>query len=637
MNVSAQVSEDILVCELYNISLTYFTPGSTLVVLYSSLNYSQNASFMRTTCIKLLNKLHEKMMWPTLVTTSSMKDHMKTFEKPSSYIFLVHTLNDVKQQLNNIKLLFSVDVHGYILIIVFDDKIVKRYFYVKEIFHELKNQNILNAVVVIPNGIMSQNKYFPFTEKSNNCYFEVYANFMKYMPMSCEEEVQVKLVNQWNVQDKTIVRTNFFPNKMPRNFNGCPFQISTFEYEPMVMKPVNQTGEPFHYADGLEVRFLETILKPLNLVPSYRYPPPAGELWGKPVNGTYNGVFGEVVRGVSDATIVMNVLDIVRASFAVPVYPHIGLNLAWNVPCAKPMPRWSSLIRIFSPSVWLELCFTYIAASVFICIYSRLQLLMPRNYSNLQECFLNLWAVIMNVSVSSCIPTRNLFRIMFIFWVLYSFVITNLYLAFLTTFFVDPGLESELKAEEDLLKTDLSLGFHPHMAYRHSELKSLPYRKQIVFEDTRNGIRRLALKKDMAFLISTFVGSYSAIFLYPTADGKPGFCQLKEEFSRLWICIYLQKGSPLQETFSKNVLKVWESGMFEKWNRDIIYSGMLSARKRIHQSEGSGFAQFSLEHLQAAFYSLILGYLISLAIFVFELFIKCCFSRTLVYSVKTHL
>ena len=75
---------------------------------------------------KLLAKLHATLAWPTVVSTSFVKDQVKSYDKPGSYILIVHTVQDVFQQLSDIKSNFVLNIRAYFFIVAFKTVINNR-------------------------------------------------------------------------------------------------------------------------------------------------------------------------------------------------------------------------------------------------------------------------------------------------------------------------------------------------------------------------------------------------------------------------------------------------------------------------------------------------------------------------------
>ncbi|PSN37011.1 Ionotropic receptor 216 [Blattella germanica] len=624
---------------LYDISVRHFLPRGSLIVSYFELQDSMNgiSSNINLVVSELLKQLQHSMNWSFLLSTSLNKEKVKIQEKHDPYIVLVRSVHDMEKQINYIKLNLELDAHSTFLIALFPDSLITdRHYLAQEILTSLWSRNIFNAVVLLPVIKEFTQKIRPLFESSETILsFEIYTYFPFKPPDRCGKTVEAVLIelrfvgatNENSISNDSL----FFLSKIPRNFNGCVFRISTFEYRPMVMYPVNKTNEPFYYADGLEIRFVEAMLKAMNITPVYR-PPPGNKLWGTDVgkNGTWNGIFGEVQRGESDMSIAVNVLDPDRSRLADAVYPYLGMDLVWHVPCPKPMPYWSGLIRLFSLNLWLAFILVYVIFSVAFWLLVLLKRSSTSQYSSLEICLLSLWALILNMSASDGIPNSKVIRLTFLLWALYCFIMNNLYQAFLTSYFVDPGLEPALTTENELLNTDLKLGFHPHMALRHTELNSAPYRHQIPKDNVDEGLKRLAIKEDLAFLISPYVAGYKAYFTFMTADGKPGFCHLEEVFSIVWMSIYLQKGSPLFDIFNKYVPIVWQTGLVDKWHRDIINTAIITGHRAPTDTASDGDATgFSLKNLQSAFYALVLGYIVCVFSLLIEFIHKALISLNL--------
>ncbi|XP_069694746.1 probable glutamate receptor [Periplaneta americana] len=390
----------------------------------------------------------------------------------------------------------------------------------------------------------------------------------------------------------------------------------------MVMRPEINSCNELVYLDGLEIRLLNSVMEAINATLVY-HPALLGE-WGVRLeNGTWTGLFGNPINKVSDVSIGVAIVDAALWELADFTIPHLIFDMSWHVPCAKPIPRWTSLFRAFSTELWFMFVFVYFAVS--IVIWTTLWMIgieAKKSRTNLGICFLSMWAVVLGTSSSTFFPSKASIRFIFLIWVLYSLAINTVYQTYLTSFLIDPGLEKQFNTEEELINSNLKLGYHYFMGHRYKELLTQRYKRRMMCDDLERCFSRLAYRGDMALLMSVSVGRYKSIFKYSSPSGSPGFCHLKEVFAKVLIGMLLQKGSPFLEVFNAVVLRLSEAGMMGYWWNDIIHMAFLTGNTHLTSSDSESYSQLSTVHMQSAFYSLLLGYLLSIIIAACEIAVK---------------
>jgi len=85
-------------------------------------------------------------------------------------------------------------------------------------------------------------------------------------------------------------------------------------------------------------------------------------------------------------------------------------------------------------------------------------------YQSLSNCFHNVWAVFVGVSVPQQLTTSNL-RVFFFLYVSFCFAISTVFQAFFVSYLVEPKYERKLDTLEDLLDSDVVYGYHQIFNY----------------------------------------------------------------------------------------------------------------------------------------------------------------------------
>jgi hypothetical protein len=182
---------------------------------------------------------------------------------------------------------------------------------------------------------------------------------------------------------------------------------------------------------------------------------------------------------------------------------------------------------------------------------------------------------------------------------------------------VDPGYQEQLTTLEDILESGIKFGF-PREIDLHYEESSDWRHKEILErkEDCtlpKKCLDRIRETGDFAIHIQDwFVQNYTN-----KINNHNFICRLNDDDTFfVFLSIYMQKGSFLLDLVNKLVTVATESGMALKANKDDIITN------RDVPSSVDIFGEyfvFTLNHLRIAFYILLVGDSVSLAVFVCEL------------------
>jgi hypothetical protein len=148
------------------------------------------------------------------------------------------------------------------------------------------------------------------------------------------------------------------------------------------------------------------------------------------------------------------------------------------------------------------------------------------------------------------------------------------------------------------------------------DLKAKRYERRQICDDIEVCARRTALKGEYAFLHSKVGTDYMAAVRYVDSNGNPLFCHLDETFSRQYITTSVQKGSPMLARYNDVIQRVIEAGILDQWWAELKFQA------RNFTVPVGDYIPLSMEHLQSAFYMLILGYAIPSVSFLVEIFTK---------------
>ncbi len=141
------------------------------------------------------------------------------------------------------------------------------------------------------------------------------------------------------------------------------------------------------------------------------------------------------------------------------------MKISWYVPCSIKYPRWSSIFRILSVELWLVLIISIVLAAISITLVGRYSCLSVwQGYKTLTSTLINVWAVILGVSVST-MPRAPSLRSLFLAWVCFSLAFSTVFQAFLTKFLIDSGYKTPIQNKDEMFASGIKLGYPPEYNY----------------------------------------------------------------------------------------------------------------------------------------------------------------------------
>jgi hypothetical protein len=647
---------------LTDIALRHFIPGGTMAVSKSYNEHRNNLQFQRDFLTKTgdvlssisaqlhfpsspLEELHQQELWPLVLCNRPVSDDVRhgTRSKHSSYFLFLQTrdlIREIRKQLTALKNLAEWNPRANFVVVVEQCHLfsVNDSDSVDDILTELWNWKIVNAIVLIPAQICQ------FQNNGNNSHkkskgkasvkmpiplLEVFAWFPYNLPSLCCQLKKATLINTWILdgegRESFLNEVPLFAKNIPGDLRGCRIRVSAFAYSPFFNQDMNneKQQDALIFNDGLEFRLLKTIIKATDISVEFHPIPVGGDLWGRPLkNGSWSGILGQVLSGNSEVAIcglyyVCHLSNGFECSM-----PYIFDETLWYVPCPKPFPHWTSLSRIFNFSLWLVFILSYVIYTCLIWLSVKLSNVKGNiehsyiSYISISKCFLNLWAVILGVSVYDKIPEKTIIRATFLLWIMYSLALNSVYQTFLTTFLIDPGFEHETSTLEELLQSGMELGIPTTVDTVLPELTSSHYFRHTFCTDMSVCFHRLVYEGNLAVLCSRYSAEYDG-HKYIDSNGKSQLCHLQQTFSLQFVTMTVQKGSLVLDKFNRIISHVTEAGLMNLWWKGLKYKETLRAAK-VFVSPSSEYTAMTTEHFQSAFFVLAFGYLLAVLCFVWE-------------------
>lgn len=488
-----------------------------------------------------------------------------------------------------------------------------------DIFADLWLSRVVNAVVMVP----TPNKHS--NAMGTAPALQMYTWFPYQPPGHCADVRDAVLLDQWVVDSKGNGKFHYniplFPNKIPMNFHGCPVTVSVFEFEPSVMKASSASTT---FDEGTGIRLLHEIVHKGNMSTVY-LEPSHGEHWGLPYgNGSWSGGLGQVIGGQADLLAAYSyyrchIINEIECSI-----PYFIDQIRWYIPCAMPYPRWMSLTRVFSPSLWLSFLAVYIVFALLmwqaVMISNRFSLESTNNhaYTSLIKCLFNFWAVILEQSISNNPPHTAAIRVVLLVWVLFCMSMNTVYQTYLTSFLVDPGLQHQLSSADEVFNSGMEFGFPFRWKPFLTDLSGDRYSHTHNCKSFKECLNRTSFTHNFAFMGSAIATDYMIAAEFTSSDGKPLVCSFDQIFTIQLALMTVTKGFIFLDYLNRIVSQLMDAGVIEHWSENIKFTAILASATEMDLLAGE-YTQLTLLHIQSAFYFLFLGYTVATIAFLLEL------------------
>jgi Ca2+/Na+ antiporter len=362
----------------------------------------------------VLEAMHLQELWPLQVIETSRASVLPSnVEKISSYIIFTRSVEDFTVQAEKLIGSSSWDSRGLFLILVtvkLPNSEELALSIVQEIWQIGRGYNVL--VMVQQDTLLNLYTWFPYSSHDN-----------------CGDVKNVVLINQWVMEEEgKFVRVgSLFPYKTHSNFHGCPINLSTalnFEIEykffsryflthNITRNDVNDFSD-----DTTSDEIILTCMK---------------NLWNRESDMSF-GAIPLFVDAISNSE---------------PSFPYFVLKFSWFVACPKPFSRLQRIFHIFSPSVWISVAVVlFLVTVVSWCLAKQSNDI--RSYANISSTLYNIWAVTVGASMTET-PRSLRLKLFFVVFVWYCAAISTVFQTFLTSYFVDPGYDKQLKSLKEIL------------------------------------------------------------------------------------------------------------------------------------------------------------------------------------------
>ena len=474
--------------------------------------------------------------------------------------------------------------------------------HINSISEKLQELNVLHVMMLGENLMLSK--------------IDAFSVYPYTSPENCgKSNWNLKIVDNCSVFSrwKFAKGKHFFPNKIPKNLHGCPFQVSSFPWPPFILESqyVKPSGE-IVYDNGLEVKLIKEAAKNLNLTLRYLSPPPNGTKWGgRRGFDSWDGIVGNVFYGKADVAFASVSATEERMRYFSPTIAYWTNAVVWVVPRPKYIAGWKGMLIIFLPETWLVLIVIYLLVSVLIYKVAN-SLLIPKEPMSLRclpTCLTAIWASVLELPIDRT-PKSQILKIIVFCWIVYCMAISTIYKSYLISFLTDPRLGHSIKTFEQLLESRLPLGYTVGLSEYFEDSKvSLKFCSNITsclnYVAFDNNMSLVSDEWHVKYLIPRYFLDGKAISLLEI---------LEQEVLSYNLVMLFSKRHLLLDSFNDLIYRISESGLLVKWMKDINKNRTLGD---ITFPE-DGWRKLTVENLQSPFYLLLIGLGISFVVFILE-------------------
>jgi hypothetical protein len=454
----------------------------------------------------------------------------------------------------------------------------------------------------------------------------------------CTDVKDITLMDSWVVsaQGNFTKNTYLFPQKIGNSLNGCRMKAvirdGRWNFTTKYVKVPILNGTLTESIKGLEYDLLnQIVVEQMNMSLFYVPTPKEFEM-------EEGSVLGDVVNSMFEKEIDIALgavgIHFLKEPFLDVTNTHFTVIIRWYVPCSDKYPRWSSIFRILSVELWTVLIMSIVFVAISTTLVGRYSCTCEwQRYKTLASSLTNIWAVILGVPVST-MPHAPSLRSLFLAWVCFSIAFNTVFQAFLTTYLIDSGYKTPIQSMDELLDSGMKLAYvqgYDHIFETGDETEASQVKRNrlhctlfAVCEDWAQYQKNVSLLlDDMVAEISYALGDYIG------ENSEPLICSLEDGvmFS-MGLTMVMFHGDPLMKRVTEIIDRVLEAGIYNYWiSKNLKRIAVLSRKKALVQPL-DGYYSFNMNHMQPAFYLLLMGWCISVICFVIELLYHYVLSKT---------
>lgn len=290
----------------------------------------------------------------------------------------------------------------------------------------------------------------------------------------------------------------------------------------------------------------------------------------------------------------------------------------WIVPKPDKKPNFKVLMTIFQLDTWILIFIIFLL--IILIWYKIAQLDNDKTFSNINRCVFDIYMLSFSLGLTIVPKSFKLNTIMLIY-ILYTFHLNYFYQGKLSGVLTSPSYDSRILNLQQLADSKLKVLVIYHnletIKKANSSLAEKIALKTFVFSEKDKIINRPQyVMKNRTVALATLSGDLNLTDSY-----KKEIDLIQDAFlPNLEATYQMKKRNPILFTLNNVIRATRECGLHQKWLSSMRNSNFINIRSNDQSTNKKVVLKF--EHLQGPFYILILGLLLSLLIFIIEIFFK---------------
>ncbi|PSN31092.1 Ionotropic receptor 939 [Blattella germanica] len=538
---------------------------------------------------KTLSTLHSSNRWPILIPEYEKQEFNYRDADHRVFFVVMERLierNEFRGMLSLIRFM-NLGSPNNLFIIVITQQYANTVFQVRNIFEILLTLYMHNIILIVrhdPNVLMA----YTFS-------------FVKPSPRQspCTMKIQFLNIGRCHLHNGWTILAPPTTVHEVTYWTRCYFLTNVFTTNLMLM---NQPDEDLNdRLAAIDEPLILTGLAPVMLMTSIKHLKPDEKV--QFIDQRYSLVKRKksIILGTSENIAQPFMLDALNNGQLWTYFYTMKYN--WYVKRAEPYPRWTSIIRVFSPSTWVSF-FT----SVFVAAMIFRVLKQNRSFGGSLS---DTWATVIGVAVTR-MPRTVATRVFFMCWITYSLAINTIFQTFVVSYFFNPGLQYQINSYKEML--DLNYSFVNTMPY--------PFQYHLTGEKYQLGDPIACYEFLSAYPNSAaFLNEELLLLQLKFFCNKSTVSDIFKTQEQGQVHIYLiSVNYPIMHYVKKIITRMREGGILDEMvKHQMQYSEIFYPTASFR---GEEYQDMSLIHAQSVFVAYGMGNAFSILVFICELLMK---------------
>ncbi|GAB0092301.1 ionotropic receptor 85a [Sergentomyia squamirostris] len=347
--------------------------------------------------------------------------------------------------------------------------------------------------------------------------------------------------------------------------------------------------------------------------------------YGDMANGTTTGTLRIVAKGSVDVS--FNARFLIYSDFRNTVEPT-GIygrdDLCFLVPSSKLLPQFTNLFRSFDIYVWICIILIFLTVLLSVIWIKWIENKKELRTSN-RLCYLSFLRCHFNQTITKVSRTLRE-RLVLVSWIFYTIVITNAYLAHLASNLMlkisYPQIDTLDAFEESNLNV-ITLPKYANLIARNLNETHAHYNNLI---KRINAVTFEQFYRELNKSNTSVAYAHKSSFLKHEEQKKEHIVRDRSIYHFVTQCpvpffvVYIVKyGSPYLATINTILQRSQDVGLAQHWEQYMIMRQKIKQGR--FQKHSHAPIPLRINHMQAAFYILVIGLLFALTVFIYELYV----------------